>query len=108
MGVVAALVLALGGLAWMMLSPGWAVDRLATEAQAQLGRVLTVKNGAHLSSVSPLAIRLDGVDLASAGGEDAPMVAAGSVTVPVGIGGLFARQADFSPRSPCRTPRWRS
>lgn len=94
-GLVAALVLVLGGIAWAALSPGWAVERLATEAQAQLGRSLTVKGGSHLS-FSPLSIRLDGVELASAGGDEAPLVSAGSVTVPAGLGGLIGRTADFS------------
>lgn len=94
-GLAAAVVLAVAGGLWAVLSPTWAVERLVAETQMQLGRALTVRNGAHLS-FSPLSIRLDGVDLASAAGEEAPMVAAGSVTVPVSLGGLLGQQADFS------------
>lgn len=94
-GLVGAVVLALAGIAFVVLSPSWAAQRLATEAQTQLRRVLSVKGGAHLV-LSPMAIRLDGVDLASAGGDEAPLLAAGSVSVPVGFGGLFSQTADFS------------
>lgn len=93
--VFAAVLLVLAGLAWLVLQPGWAVNLAVQQAQSLLGRTLTVKGGAHLS-FSPLAIRLDEVELAGAGLEDGSLLTASSVVIPVTFGDVLARKADLS------------
>ena len=55
--------LVVGMVAWLILSPGWAIGDLQQHVQVQLGRKLEVKGGAALSFSPSLAIRLDQVTL---------------------------------------------
>ena len=91
--VIGILVLALTG--WLLLSPGWAVNLMQDQVQQQLGRKLEVKGGAHLG-FSPLSIRLDQVSMTAGADQDSAFLSAKSVHVPVGIGQLLTRNADFS------------
>ena len=74
---------------WLVLSPRWAVGHVQQQVQAQLGRSLSVKDGAYLS-LSPLAIRLDGAALAGPGEDSESVLTMGSLVIPM----TFSRPVD--------------
>lgn len=98
-GVVAAIgavgLLVLAAVAWLALSPGWAVELARERVQDLLGRELSVKGGAHLT-FSPLAIRFDDVALAGTGSQGDSFVTASTAAVPLRWGELLSRQVDFT------------
>lgn len=94
-GIVAATVFLLVLAGWMVFRPGWAITALATHVEQQLGRKLEVKGGAALEFSPRLAIRLDGVSLANPDGMEGSFIAARSLRVPVGFGGLLGRSLSF-------------
>ena len=93
--IAAAGLVVLGAAGWLVLSPRWAVAYLQQQAQAQLGRNLSVKGGASLS-LSPLAIRLDGASLAGQGDSAESVLTVGSLVIPVSFTDLLAHSASFS------------
>ncbi len=94
-GLAAAAVLAMAIVAWLLLSPGWAVRALDQMAEAQLGRHFTAKGGAHLD-FSPLAIRFEEAALAGSTDAGERLVTAKSLVIPVTFGELVSRRPQVS------------
>jgi AsmA protein len=98
--------LVVGMVAWLFLSPGWAIGDLQQHVQVQLGRKLEVKGGAALSFSPSLAIRLDQVTLSANEGQDDSFIAAKSIYIPmslaqfltrdVNLGSLILEEAEFA------------
>lgn len=95
LGIAAAAVLAMAIVAWLLLSPGWAVRALDQMAEAQLGRHFTAKGGAHLD-FSPLAIRFEEAALAGTTETGERLVTAKSLVIPVSFGELVSRRPQVS------------
>lgn len=95
LGIAAAAVLAMAIVAWLLLSPGWAVRALDQMAEAQLGRHFTAKGGAHLE-FSPLSIRFEEAALAGTTDTGERLVTAKSLVIPVSFGELVSRRPQLS------------
>lgn len=95
LGLAAAAVLAMAIVAWLLLSPGWAVRALDQMAESQLGRHFTAKGGAHLD-FSPLSIRLEEAALAGTTDAAERLVTAKSLVIPVTFSQLVSRQPQVS------------
>ena len=94
-GGAAVAMVAAATVAWVMLSPRWAVDALDRIAQQQLGRSFSARGGAHLE-FSPLAIRIDEPALSGITPEADSLVTAASLRIPVTLGQLLARNPGLS------------
>lgn len=94
-GGAAIALLAVVMVAWVLLSPGWAVRVIGEAAQQQLGRAFSASGGAHLS-FSPLAIRIDGPALGGVSETADSLAKAGSMIIPVTFGQLVGRSPDLS------------
>lgn len=95
LGLAAAALLAMAIVAWLLLSPGWAVRALDQMAEAQLGRHFTAKGGAHLE-FSPLAIRFEEAALAGSTDTGERLVTAKSLVIPVTFTQLVSRRPQIS------------
>ena len=95
LGLAAAALLAMAIVAWLLLSPGWAVRALDQMAEAQLGRHFTAKGGAHLD-FSPLAIRFEEAALAGSTDTGERLVTAKSLVIPVTFTQLISRRPQIS------------
>jgi hypothetical protein len=78
---------AVATVAWVLLSPGWAVRALDAAALQQLGRHFSAKGTTHLD-FSPLSIRIEGPALAGATERSDSLVTAASLVIPVTYGQL--------------------
>lgn len=94
-GIAAVALVAVVMVAWVLLSPGWAVRAIDEAAQAQLGRRFAATGGAHLD-FSPLAIRIDGPSLSGLSPEADSLMKAKSLAIPVTLGQLIGRKPDLS------------
>lgn len=94
-GGAAVALVAVAMVAFVLLSPRWAVGALDQLAQQQLGRSVSAKGRAQLD-FSPLAIRIEDAALSGAGRADDSFVTAGSVVIPVSFGELLRRKPDLS------------
>lgn len=93
-GAAALVLLAALMVAWVLLSPGWAVKAIGQASEASLGRSFSAKGGAHLD-FSPLAIRIeDGVLSGPEAGDS--FITAKSITIPVSFSQLVSRRPDLS------------
>lgn len=90
----AAVLVAAAGLG-MALSPGWALDALASASQQQFGRPLTAQS-VHLELSPSFGLRFDDLRMAGASPDDAPLLTAASLRLPLGVGALLAHSADLS------------
>lgn len=90
-GGAAACLVALSMVAFVLLSPGWAVGALNQMAGAKLGRPFTSEGGAHLQ-FSPLAIVIDAAALAGPSETADRLMTAKSLTIPVSLGELLGRR----------------
>lgn len=90
-GGAAIVLVAVAVVAFLLLSPRWAVAALDGLAQQQLGRSFTAKGGAHLD-FSPLAIRLDEVALSGPAAADDSLLTARALVIPVTAGELLRRK----------------
>ena len=94
-GGAAVAMVAAATVAWVMLSPSWAVDALDRVTTQQLGRSFSAKGGAHLE-FSPLAIRIDEPALSGITPEQDSLATAKSLRIPVTLGQLLSRNPDLS------------
>ncbi len=93
---IAAAVLVIAALIWLLLSPGWAIAAVQQRAALGLGRDLEVSGGAHLEFSPQLAIRLDGVTLANPADTDNPLLTAKALRVPLSFAQVFGHSLDVS------------
>lgn len=96
-GAAVALV-AVAMVAWVLLSPGWAVRALDGAAGRQLGRSFSATGSTHLD-FSPLSIRIEGPALSGATERSDSLMTAGSLVIPVTLGQLVSRSPDLSSMS---------
>ena len=94
-GLAAIALLAIVMAGFFLLAPLWVAGGVERLAQQQLGRSLTVKDGARLA-LSPLALRLDGAELSGATPDDDSVLTAKSLSIPLSLGQLFTRRPDLS------------
>ncbi len=94
-GGAAIALVAVATVAWVLLSPGWAVRALDGAAGQQLGRGFSAKGSTHLD-FSPLSIRIEGPALAGASERSDSLVTAGSLVIPITLGRLVSRNPDLS------------
>ena len=97
-GGAAAALVAVATVAWVLLSPGWAVRALDMAAGQQLGRQFSAKGGAHLE-FSPLAIRIDEPALTGPAGSGDSLAKAQSLIIPVTLGQLITRAPSLTSMS---------
>lgn len=93
-GGTALVLLAAIMVAWLVLSPGWAVTALDGAAKTAIGRSFAAKGGADLE-FSPLAIRIEDARLSALEPDDS-FITAKSLTIPVSFGQLLSRAPDLS------------
>jgi hypothetical protein len=92
-GAVAGL-MSLATVAWVVLSPGWAVGMLDRVTGQQLGRNFSAES-AHLD-FSPLSLRLEGPALSGGSDRSDSLIRAKSMVIPISFGQIVARQPDLS------------
>ena len=79
-------------LAGLIFSTDWAIDTLKAQAQARLGRSLSIANGVHIDFSPSLSLRFETVDVGNAEGLDGAFMSVKSVRIPVGFGDLLGRR----------------
>lgn len=94
-GGAAVALVAVAMVAFVLLSPRWAVGTLDQLAQQHLGRSVSAKGRAQLD-FSPLAIRIGDAALSGGGRGEDSFVTARAMVIPVTFGQLLRRRPDLS------------
>jgi uncharacterized protein involved in outer membrane biogenesis len=93
-GVVTALV-TVATVAWVVLTPRWAVAMLDGTAMAQLGRNFSATGSTYLD-LSPLSIRIEGASLSGAADQADKLASAASMVIPVSLSELVSRRPSLA------------